>query len=418
MAQPTAQTVALYDAALKREYQPLVREILNSEILGLTLLDDSSEEYEGKGVSFDVNTARNPASGARTDGGSLMSSGSQTHSEAQFVAKYCYTRGELTGPSMSVSKSSKGSVARALGSEMKFAIRDAKKRMNFYLNTDGTGVMCTCDASTTSTTVEVKWAGQSTPDVAAPGTRYLVKGQNILIGTASEIAAGTANAVNVTSITDGDTFEATSNAYVSGDLIVEGDASGNSYNNVPMGYLGMIDDDTGTYINISRTTVPEWKGSILGNSGTLRTVTEDLIQASIDKAHARAGGKTSYMICDTNMRRQIIAVGTGDKRYMTRKIELGWEVIDYAGGSGVVPIYVDVDACYNKLIGIDKETTYKAILEDFHFSDDSGHILRFVSGKDSYEWLLRWFGNFYCDNPAANWILEDLTITNVVGNFA
>ena len=419
MAAPSAQTVSAYDAALKRLYQPRLVEILNSEILGLTLLDDSQEEYEGKGVSFDVNTARNPSSGARADSGTLMSAGSQTHAEAQFLAKYLYTRGEITGPAMSVSKSSKGSMARVLGSEMKFGMRDMKKFANFCFYGDGTGVLCTVDSTVSSTTIEVKWAGQSTPDVSAPGTRYLRKNMNILIGTAAEIAAGTAEAANVSSITDGDTFEAlASESVVAADLIVEGDASGNSYNNVPMGLVGMVDDDSGTYINIDRSTTGEWKGSVLGAAGTLRTITEDLIQAAIDKAHARAGGITSYMLCDTNMRRQITALGTGDKRYLSRKVELGWEVIDYAGGSGVVPIYVDVDAPYNKLFGIDKETMYKAVLEDFHFSDTDGHILSRVSNKDSYEWLLRWFGNFYTDNPAANWVLEDITLTNVVGNFA
>lgn len=413
---PSALNVSGADALLKRIYEGPVREILNSEIWALQFLEDSPYPYEGKGISWSINTARNPSSGARGDGGTLMAAGSNTYNEAQILAKYLYTRGKISGPTLKLSKSEKGSFARALASEMKFSLRDAKKEANFCVWGDGTGVRATVDLTVGggSTTCEVKWAGQSTPDVAAPGTRYIRKGANVLVGTSGAITGGTALARTVSSITDGDTFEFTaSTIQTAGDLIVEGDASGNSYNNVPMGMVGIVDDDTGTFENLSRSTIPEWKGSVLGNSGTLRTVTEDLIQRAIDKAHIRAGGVTTCMVCDPNMRRQIYAIGAGDKRFMERKIELGWERLDYAGSGVVTPIYIDVDAPYNKLFGFDKETLYKAILEDFHFADDDGRILRNVSGEDSWEYLLRAFLNFVCDNPAANWVLEDLTETGI-----
>lgn len=409
-----ALNVSGADALLKRIFEGPVREILNSQVWALDNLLDSPHPYEGKGISWSINTARNPSTGARADGGTLMSAGSNAYSEAQISAKYGYTRGKITGPTLKLSKSNKGSFARALASEMKFSLRDMKKEVNFWSWGDGTGVRATCDSSVTSTTCEVKWAGQATPDVSAPGTRFIRKGMPVLVGTSGAIAGGSALARVVSSVTDGDTFEFTaSTVQTSGDLIVEGDASGNSYNNVPMGLVGIVDDDTGTFQNISRSTVPEWKGSVLSNSGTLRSLTEDLIQRAMDKVQIRAGGQISKMVCDPNMRRQIVALGLGDKRYADRKIELGWEVINYAGGAGTVPVYVDVDAPYNKLFGFDTETVFKAVLEDFHFADDDGHVLRNVSGEDGWEYLLRWFGNFVSDNPAANFVIEDITCVGV-----
>lgn len=410
-----ALNVSGADALLKRLYEGPVREILNSEVWALTYLDDSPYPYEGKGISWSINTARNPSSGARADGGTLMAAGSNTYNEAQISAKYGYTRGKITGPTLKLSKSNRGSFARALASEMKFSLRDARKEVNFWAWGDGTGTRATVDLTATSTTCEVKWAGQSTPDVNAPGTRFIRKGQAVLVGTSGAITGGTALARTVSSLTDGDTFEFTaSTVQTVSDLIVEGDANGNSYNNVPMGMAGIVNNDTGTFENISRSTVPEWKGSVLANAGTLRTITEDLIQRAMDMAQVRGGGITSAMVCDPSMRRQVYALGAGDKRYMERKVELGWERLDYAGGGSVTPIYIDVDAPYNQLFGFDKETLYKAVLEDFHFADDDGRILRNVSGEDGWEYLLRWFGNFVCDNPAANWVLQDITETGIV----
>lgn len=404
------QTVSGFDAVMKIVYEGKLREILNRKSWVLSVLNRSPRQYEGKQVTYPINLRRNPAFGARADGGTLPSRGSQTYDDTAITVKYLYLRGGLTGPTIRAVKSQKGGFASALAAELNLAIKDFRKELNFIGWGDGTGTRCLADESVTSATLTVKSAGQSTPDVGAPGTRYLREGMTVLVGTAAEISAGTAEAMTVSSITDHDTVVFTaSGTFVTGDIIVEGDASGNSYSNVPMGMLGIIDDDTGTFQGISRTTYGIWKGTVLGNSSTLRDFSDELLQRAFDYVSRRTGAQTDILVMDPSVRRMVIDQIIPDRRYTNRQYDKGWGYLSYDAGDGEVRIYADTDCPFHRIFGIDSSTIQTYVQADIHFADDDNHLLRNVANTDAWEYLLRADLNFGSDNPAANFVIEDVT---------
>lgn len=403
------QTFSGFDPVLKTVFEGKLREIINRRCWALAVLGKSPRSYEGRQVTYPVNLRRNPAVGARADGGTLMGRGSQTYDDTAITVKYMYLRGGLTGPTIRAVKSQKGGFASALAAEFNLAIKDFRKELNFLAWGDGTGTRCTIDATASSATQTAASAGQATPDVGAAGTRYLREGMAVLIGTAAEIAAGTAETATIDSITDHDTFVLTaSKSLVSADLVVEGDASGNSYNNVPMGLLGIIDDDTGTFQSISRSTYGNWRGTVLANAGTLRAFSDELLQRAFDYVSRRTGSTIDTLVMDPSIRRMVLDQIIPDRRYADRKFDKGWSYLSYDAGDGEVRIYADTDCPFNRIFGIDSSTIQVYEQTPIHFADDDGHILRVVSNTDAWEYLLRADMNWGSDNPAANFVIEDV----------
>ena len=190
--------------------------------------------------------------------------------------------------------------------------------------------------------------------------------------------------------------------------MVEGDAAGNSYNNVPMGLLGIIADDTGTFQSISRSPYGNWRGTVLANAGTLRAFSDELLQRAFDYVSRRTGSTIDTLVMDPSIRRMVLDQIIPDRRYADRKFDKGWSYLSYDAGDGEVRIYADTDCPFNRIFGIDSSTIQVYEQTPIHFADDDGHILRVVSNTDAWEYLLRADMNWGSDNPAANFVIEDV----------
>ena len=163
------QNLANFDRVLKVYYLGPIRKQLNESTVLLKKLQRDSESVSGKNATIPLHFGRNEGIGRVPDGGALPA-GRQSYLDTIVPMKYNYARIYITGPTIEASRNNTGAFVRAVESEIKGALRDAKKDMNRQLWGDGSGALAVCDNTAANTTVVVD------------STRFLTAGQLVDIG--------------------------------------------------------------------------------------------------------------------------------------------------------------------------------------------------------------------------------------------
>lgn len=191
------------------------------------------------------------------------------------------------------------------------------------------------------------------------------------------------------------------------------------------GLLGAI-ASSGTYLGISRSSVPQWQATVLSNSGTLRDLTENLTLELMAKTQRRSSKgeilPSNYCaLADPgvwNAYHNLMSTGI---RYTVSEIpDVGWGGRQYLNMHGV-PLYKHILAPRHEIMLVDKKS--------FHFvgpKHDTSSIVQFLdrgagiffqatasSGtgySDSvYAMLTGWMG-MYTDRPRNHSRLTDLNL--------
>jgi hypothetical protein len=147
---------------------------------------------------------------------------------------------------------------------------------------------------------------------------------------------------------------------------------------------------------------------VLGNNGTKRSISEDLIQQALDVTRQRSGKKPDFLITTYNLRRRFYNSLAPNRRFVnTKKLVAGAvELVDYDG----TDFLVDPDAPNYTLWGLTKDTWSTVQTRDGHWIDDDGHILhRNLDDSDGYFATWRWFCQIATEQRNAQFQLTDLT---------
>src|SRR5262252_4550129 len=125
------QNLAGIDALLKNVYRGPWVEQLNQETQMLDLLEKTNANdmgtFNGRQLIFPVHSGRNRGRGAGTDGGQLVTAGTQGTQDGIVTMKYFDIGIELTDQAIKQSKVDEGSFVRALTFEMELAQTDMRK---------------------------------------------------------------------------------------------------------------------------------------------------------------------------------------------------------------------------------------------------------------------------------------------------
>jgi len=402
-----SQILSTFDAALKIDYLPVIREQLNNTNLLTSKIQRNERDVTGKRWQLTAHTKRNSGVGAGTETG-LPTAGYQSYVNPYGVVKYNRGRISVSGPTIEASKDDKGAMARALESEIKGVTADLKKEVNYQLFNDGTG--CRGIVSVDPVTGTTLTLGNTT-------TRYISDG--MLIDILDPGGAETTSGTDLTVSTVDNTTELTLSAAINADVAV-GDwvTRANATNDTDgasfvcyemMGLKGIIDD--GTYVltlhNITRSTAPYWDcstSSTDSNGGTLRDITWDLIQAQITAVEAN-GGKTNLIISDHSIRDAYASLVVSDKRFVnTMKLDGGFTALEYNG----LPWVADADCPANTVFFVDTDHLELMQMSDWSWMDRDGAVLSRVSGEDAYEAVLYWYADLATDKPRAHSFLRDV----------
>jgi hypothetical protein len=302
-------------------------------------------------------------------------------------------------------------MARALESEIKGVTADMKAEVNYQLFNDGSAVRALVNGDPGT---------DATLTLDNPGTRWISEGMLIdIIDPATGDITTSGTGLTVSSITSDTALElsAVTNADVAdNDWVVRSGAralAGGSLAANPsyemMGLKGIIDDGTYAPIlhHITRSTNPYWNcstNSTDSNSGTLRDLTLDLIQASITSVEVN-GGKTNLIISDHALRDSYGALVVADRRQVnTMKLDGGYSALEYNGIAWVA----DKDCPKNTIFFVDTDHLQIMQMSDWSWMDRDGAVLSRISGEDAYEAVLYWYADLATDKPKAHAFLRDV----------
>jgi hypothetical protein len=403
-----AQTLDVFDEALKIDYLPVIREQLNNSKILSSKIERNERDVTGKRWQMTTHVGRNSGVGSGTETG-LPTAGQQEYLNPYGVVKYTRGRIQVSGPSIEASKNDKGAIARVLESEIKGVTEDMKKEVNYQFFNDGSAVRALVNGDPGT---------EVTLTLDTPGTRWLQEGMLIdfldpSAGTTRTPTTGTYIA-SISSSTAAKTSVANVAGVADNDWVIRKGARAGATNALSdsyemMGLKGIIDD--GTYVttleNLSRTTYPHWNCSVSStdsNGGTLRDMTLPLIQSQITAVESN-GGKVNLIISDFALRDAYAALVVADKRYVnTMKLDGGFTALEYNG----IPWVADGDCPGNTVFFVDTDHLQIMQMSDWSWMDRDGAVLSRVAGTDAYEAVLYWYADLTTDKPRAHSFLRDV----------
>src|SRR5690242_8378355 len=111
-------TLSTLSNVLKNFYLGPIQDQFNNDILVQQLLGWSSENLEGLKAVLPLHTARTGGIGSRGELETLPTAGSQGYAQATFDLAYHYGRVQVSGQSISKTKSQAGAFITAMKSEL------------------------------------------------------------------------------------------------------------------------------------------------------------------------------------------------------------------------------------------------------------------------------------------------------------
>lgn len=391
-------------AALKEDYEPVIREQLNNINVTLSQIEKNTEDVEGLEAVLSLHVTRNSGVGARAEGGTLPTAGSQGYVKQRVPLRRNYGRIEVSGPVIRAMKSDKGSWTRAVESESKGIVTDLKRDVNRQVNGTSDGVIGTCGTTTTSATVVL--TGFSVVQM-----RQLEKGMVIDIGTVSNptaiASARTINAVDRAGKTidiSGATVSTTS-----ADFVFRSGSGGATTSQVELTGLQTIISDSGSLFQVDPATYEMWASYVDDNSGTGRNFVEGLVEKAMDEANIASGESSWLIVTSHGVARNFAAQLKTLRRYNdTVELKGGFKGLAVDTPQGSATITTDRDHPVNQATGISTSHLVENMASDWEFMDEDGAVLNRVPDKDAYEATLFKYHEVTTDQRNAHFRIVDL----------
>jgi hypothetical protein len=204
----------------------------------------------------------------------------------------------------------------------------------------------------------------------------------------------TVDSVQVTATTATTLTMGTAITCADGEHVIREDARGQEL----LGLDAIVDDDTGTIYQISRSTYPEWQSNEVDASSAPLSL--DLMQQAFVAAEENGEGDISLGVTDYTQWRKYGNLLVGDRRFPTAlSLDGGFTALDFNG----IPIVPDRDCQALRMYFLDESTfTIYEMTAGWQWDETDGRILHKVSRQAAYEALLYNFCELACDDPKNN----------------
>jgi hypothetical protein len=172
------------------------------------------------------------------------------------------------------------------------------------------------------------------------------------------------------------------------------------------GLRAIVDDGTDssvTFQNISRTTYPEWSAQVLGNSGTLREITLDLLQQAEDQGEIDSGKRADMLVTGYGQRRKYLALLLPDVRFAPQKLIGGFKTLQWNDKS----VFIDKACNPEEVYMLVRRSIQKYNVQEIGILDNAGPAER-IAGYDKYEIVIGGYFNLGVDAANCNVRLVDL----------
>lgn len=393
------------DSALKEFYIGPIREELNNTLLLLSMLDNNTTDIEGRRAVLSLHVARNAGVGARAEGGTLPTAGNQAYAQERVSLKYNYARITLTGPILRAMKSDKGSFTRALESETKGATNDLKRDINRQLWGTSDGVIATADTTTSSTTLNLLSTTTTTQ------LRQLEAGMLLDAGTFF-----TAIAIVSVSVSAKTVVLASAVSVNTAQTLTRTGSGGSGASQKELTGMQTLVASSGALFNVDPAVNPVWASTVDSNSGTLRSVSENLFAKNMQAIAIACGQDIDTVIGSDGVFRAYANLLTSLKRFPgTTDLKGGFKALDMSaggyGGGQDVKLCWDRDTPSNQayLLNTKPESLSLFSMSDWEWMQEDGAVLFRVSGSDSYEAVLFGYKELATSARNRNGLVKDIT---------
>ena len=400
--------ISAFDAALRIFYLHIIRKQLSEKSILLQNIKKDTKRIDasGKYARLTLNYEWSQGIGARAEGADLPGNVDAGYVNSDVYMKYVYGRIKISGPVMSASRDNKGSIARALSSEMQSATTCLRNDINRQLFGDGSGALALVASDSYD-------GGTGLTTVTVDTTKYIKKGMKFDTYDAKTGGTISQNSKTVLSVLTSTTFTVTGD--ISGEtgnyIFREDTHSAGTSPNVDkemMGLLGIIDQDdyVGTLQGIDRSAGGGnqwWEASIQGSGSNADLKLSDLQDAWTKGEQNDA--VTKFIVTTFSLRDAYADLLMSDRRYVnTLELKGGFKGLAFND----VPIVADKDAIANTMFLVDPSTLSLFISKDLSWMDDDGSILSRVANKDEFEAIMRIYQNLGVDNCVKNVALRSV----------
>ncbi len=432
-----AMDLAAINPLLKDEYEDYVAELVHTETTALDLFTEGdTESADGRRVIIPAHLRRDHAGvGFVGEGRQLPTPAAEQSAFYTIPFRKSAARFQITKEAIDQAQTNRGSFVRTLSYIMDHLVENLVDIRNKAMCHYGADILALASGSAASATTVGVLApgGVALPTGVTNGSRFLQVGQIIAAIRNGAILANTpltvtgiapaGNFANITVGTNTADLDANDILVRAGSTTVT-DISDTSYQQAPMGLLGMVDDGTYVtdYFGISRATWDVVKSFVFTSVGALSS---DIIQQGIDVAYSRGRGRISKFLCEQAVRRAYLLLREGDVRYDlgvsggngnvnldagTRAGQLG-KTVTWAG----IDILVDYNFPYGLMIGLDDTTLVRYTVVPGKFEDWGGSVLLPAAGTHTATGLFYIYDNFFLDAPnkCVRWDGINVTVTNI-----
>lgn len=393
------QTLSTADAIVKDLYVGPVIEQINQKTYLLDQVDRDvdSIDHTGRRAIVPLHTARNRGRGSRGDNSNLPVAGKQSWQDAIIPIRYHYYGMELTDPAIEAAKGNEGAFLNLLEAETKGVAQDMKKDINRQAFGDGTGLLASVRANSTTTTVLVD---QGVKDIhVGDPVDVLLKSNGTVNGV------GVANTTVVTRTVNTATPEITIADALAGTATTSYGVYIASAYGKEMDGLRNITDSSRTLHSINSATAGNefWSGIEVDASSAVAG--ESLFEQLADKVGASGNGEVTTFLTTRGIRRRLADTYQSQKRFNDA------QAVNIHGGYSAImvneiPVIADDDCPKGFAFGFDKkalkwfEQTSPGWLEQkdggvFHLKDGS------TAGTKQNVWQawFRWYAALACVAP-------------------
>jgi len=372
-------------------------QIFTKNVLFSNILRNVAKENGSTTKTITLHYGRNVGSAAGSETLTLPTAGNQKYKQGTIPMKYNFHQVSLTDVAMQAAKKSKEFLVDALQSEYDGAKEDMQRQLSRQGYGIGTGeLFLVAGDPGTGTTYNV-----DTPMVGKNPTDYIEVGNILRFGsTASQIQT-------VSSITDGDTFEADAAAAGIADndpVYIAQSATQSNKDAEIMGLKGLIDDGTNVPVLEGITRANDiWFKSYVSSNATQRSLTDALMQTTF--LEAKKKGDPKYALTSFDVYSAYGQMLTPDRRYTNAmKLEGGFTGVDFNG----IPVVADYDAPYDEIFFIDPSTLSVEDMAPISFLDDDGAILSRSATTPAWNATLRYYANLAIKAPNKCTTLRDV----------
>lgn len=390
-----------FDHILNDMFLPAVADtVINPNEL-LRILPRDKTRVQGKNVVYPIHIGRNLGGNAIAAGGDLPDPGSQQYDGYSFPIRHIYQRILFDGISMDASRTDVASWLRVVESEVKGASMDMARRRNRIFNNDGSGRLAevaTGGVSGTTITAVVNpdiEQGAGVPSADFAPTKFIKVGARVQFSEGPSFA--NANTTTVASITSDTVFEVASGTgitqndwitEVSVDTAVPTVATSSGFQNEPMGLAGIFSDAdpndgvTGFQGILSAAGDGFNQANVLDNSGTLRDLSEALLQKAYSDTIRIGEGNVDCLFGSFGIVNTYIDLLIADKRFNSpTNLEGGSTAVTFNG----IPWIADRDAYSNRVYFLDKSNIRVYVLAEPQWMNYDGSSYHRLENKDAYQ---------------------------------